>query len=163
MDIYIENKDFDNISIIYRYEYPYKKENKYKAINDIYEDLYIKLIASYTHYCFKDRIKFLKEHFNNSSGIKKEEKKLYEQKIKNFENEVKLTRKNITNDYWSTLKIMFKSDENFEKFEDNVEACNIFDKIMIDKLNEASKKCIHHEKKLIAFNDYLIDLFNHII
>ena len=63
MDIYIENKDFDNISIIYRYEYPYKKENKYKAINDIYEDLYIKLIASYTHYCFKDRIKFLKEHF----------------------------------------------------------------------------------------------------
>ena len=39
MDIYIENKDFDNISIIYRYEYPYKKENKYKAINDIYEDL----------------------------------------------------------------------------------------------------------------------------
>ena len=58
---------------------------------------------------------------------------------------------------------MFKFDENFEKFEDNVEACNIFDKIMIDILNEASKKCIHYEKKLMAFNDYLIDLFNHII
>ena len=56
--------------------------------------------------------------------------------------------------------MMFKFDDNFIKYEDNKETGEIFDKIMKSILNEGSKKCIQYEKKLIAFNDYLIDLKN---
>ena len=56
--------------------------------------------------------------------------------------------------------MVYEFDDNFVKYEDNKEACIIFDKIMKDILKEASKKCINYEKKLIIFNDYLNELLN---
>ena len=160
MDINICKKNYDDISLIYKFEYPYKSENKYESTRNIYEKFFAKLILSYNNYNFIDRIKSVKKEINNLSSKKNKEAKIYEESIQQFEQKVKATRAKISDDYLDIYFMMFKFDDNFIKYEDNKEAGEIFDKIMKSILNEGSKKCIQYEKKLIAFNDYLIDLKN---
>lgn len=162
MDTNHNKKNYDDISSIYTFEYPYASSNKIETSKDIYEKFFAKLIVSYNNYNFIERLKSLKEKINNLSRKKNKEIKKYEGLIQQFEQKVKTTRSKISDDYLDTYFMIYRFNDNFIKYEDNKEACNIFDKIMNTFLEDGSKKCIKYEKQLIAYNDYLVDLISNI-